>query len=58
MRRLMGLLFLSAIWLHAAADTLKGYEAYQKEDFKTAVAEFTQSATQGDALAQFYLGEC
>ena len=33
MHRIPVLLFLIAMSLHAGADTLKGYEAYQKEDF-------------------------
>jgi len=58
MHRIPVLLFLIAMSLHAGADTLKGYEAYQKEDFKTAVSEFRSAADAGDPLAQFYLGEC
>ena len=58
MRRILALFFLFAMSLHAGADTLKGYEAYQKEDFKTAVTEFRSAAEAGDPLAQFYLGEC
>ena len=58
MRRLSALLILFSVSLHAGADMLKGYEAYQKEDYQTAVTEFRKAAEQGEALAQFYLGEC
>ena len=39
-----------------AADFDKGLEAYNSGDFKTALAEWTPIAEQGDADAQFNLG--
>jgi TPR repeat protein len=58
MRRILvfGLLCLFAA--ASIADTRKGFEAYQQGDFKTAIEQFRSGAAQGDALAQFYLGEC
>jgi hypothetical protein len=41
-----------------AADTLKGYEAYNAAGiYKSALEEFRTSAQAGDALAMFYLVE-
>ena len=57
MRRMLVLASLLAISTGAAAETHKGYQAYTKGDFKTAIEEFRQSAKQGDPLAMFYLGE-
>ena len=40
----------------SSADFNKGVEAYNSGDFKTALAEWTPIAEQGDADAQFNLG--
>ena len=40
----------------SAADFSKGVEAYNSGDFKTALAEWTPLAEQGNAMAQFNLG--
>ena len=39
-----------------AADFNKGLKAAQSGDFKTALAEWTPLAEQGDAIAQYNLG--
>ena len=39
-----------------AADFDKGFKAYQSGDFKTAVAEWTYFAEQGDDSSQYFLG--
>ena len=39
-----------------AADFSKGLQAAQSGDFKTALAEWTPLAEQGNAMAQFNLG--
>ena len=39
-----------------AQDFDKGYEAYQKGDFATALREWRPLADQGDEFAQFMLG--
>jgi TPR repeat protein len=51
-----GLLWLSVI-APAAADFERGLRAYQRSDFALARLEFFQSAMEGHAGAQFYLGE-
>ena len=40
----------------AHADYYEGYEAYKKEDYKTALQEFLPPAEKGASSAQFYLG--
>jgi TPR repeat protein len=39
-----------------AADLEKGRDAYESEDYKTALQEFKPLAENGDSFAQFYLG--
>ncbi len=41
----------------AWADLKAGVEAYQRGDYATALTEFRPLAQQGDADAQFYLGQ-
>ncbi len=40
----------------AFADFQKGYDAFDKGDYATALREFQPLAKQGDASSQFYLG--
>ena len=47
---------LLGIGVAVAADFNKGLNAYQSGDFKTALAEWTPLAEQGDAEAQYSLG--
>jgi len=47
---------LLASGVASAADFNKGMEAAQSGDFKTALAEWTPLAEQGNASAQFNLG--
>ena len=42
--------------LHAFADLQKGWDAYYKKDYATALKEWKPLAEQGDAKAQFLLG--
>ena len=39
------------------ADFQKGKEAYEKRDYKTALRELEPLAQEGNADAQFYVGE-
>lgn len=51
-------IFSFSIFGHArAADVNRGAQAYQRGDFKAALAEFNPLAERGDALAQYYLCE-
>jgi TPR repeat protein len=57
MKRLMTLIALAALAGSAQADFDKGLEAWNKGDYQAALAEFRPAAEQGDARAQYYLGE-
>ena len=61
MRRLLPILVTVAVLLGSAgevwsADYQKGWDAYVKEDYATALREWKPLAEQGHARAQFMLG--
>ena len=58
MKRFVALCLVAAAFATAPAfsDFDKGYDAYQKGDYKTALREWQPFAEQGDAEAQFFLG--
>ena len=49
-------LLLANVCVSYAQDFQKGFAAYEKEDYATALKEWRPLADQGDAEAQFYLG--
>jgi len=55
-RLLLVLLLSTTAQVIIAADFIKGFEAIQKSDFVTALAEFYPLAQEGDSDAQFYIG--
>ena len=58
-RRLRWILPAAALTLAASplpADLMTGWQAYQRGDFATAIAEWTPLAESGDAQAQYNLG--
>ena len=62
MRRVLPILLTLAVLLGSTgvswgADFQKGLEAYNKRDYATALREWTPFAEQGDAIAQFILGQ-
>ncbi len=57
MRRFATLVIFLALAGTARAEFQKGLDAWNGGDYKTAFEEFKQAAEQGDARAQFYLGE-
>lgn len=48
--------FILLLGTPAFADFQKGWDAYQKRDYATALNEWRLLAKQGDATAQFFLG--
>ena len=61
MKRLLPILLTLAVLLFLptevwSADFQKGWDAYNRGDYATALREFTPLAEQGDADAQFNLG--
>ena len=54
---LFSMLLLFIIPWGVNADVEKGYEAYQQGDYELAVQEWSKAAAQGDAVAQFNLGQ-
>ena len=50
------LLFTLSALTSWAGDFQKGVSAYESGDYPTALGEFTESAEQGDAASQMYLG--
>ena len=57
MRRFSTLIAFAVLAGSAQADFDKGLEAWNKGDYKAALDELRPAAQQGDARAQFYLGE-
>ena len=51
-----GALLLGSGGASWSGDFEKGLNAYEKEDYSTALREWTPLAEQGDALAQYNLG--
>ena len=39
-----------------SGDRQKGYDAYSKDDYTTALKELTPLAEEGDAIAQYWIG--
>ena len=59
MKNLFTLLILCTtlfVGMPAFADLDKGWDAYEKGDYETALREFQPLAEQGDAVAQYFLG--
>jgi len=62
MRRVLPILLTLAVLLGStgvswSADFQKGLDAHNKRDYATALREWTPFAEQGDAIAQFILGQ-